>query len=464
MSPQLKPLILLCDGTWCGRETSTKTNIYGLADMIGVKITNSTDVDEHFIPQPDPKGRKGRYIHGVGLGSTFLDYVFNGITAQDIAEQCINAYRYIVDNYVDGEYEIWMFGLSRGAYTIRCVAGMINNCGIVKRDDLSNTEINLLCREVYRIYRSPYEVDKPQSPQSRRFRQHASWPLIGDNDAARTRIPPIRFMGLFDTVGSLGIPTFTGGVGLEWPKFYDQNISSVVENVHHAVSLHDRLYVFQPCLARRDLHKFPDPEKWNIHEKWFPGVHYDLGRQRFKFFRDEGGNALERVLAKLGFVSKVIEPNHVLADLALTWMLGAIKEYDDEGLILSDVDDKIKGIRDGMTIEKAKIGDGDVYNRILKYAPFGNLGMWIWRTLSGSGGQVNAIYELLFALRDRHIPDNDAKWYDYQIPDPQIPNGMSIQALAGIENTTGNKEEDEKKRYPSITLDAWNLRKKVTGV
>jgi uncharacterized protein (DUF2235 family) len=170
-SPRRKPLILLCDGTWCGRETSTQTNIYLLADMIGIPIASSTDTDEHLLSD-DPRGRKGRYIHGVGLGSTFLDYVFNGITASDIADQCIGAYRYIVDNYDPEQYEIWMFGLSRGAYIVRFVAGMINNCGIINKTKaaLSNNDLNLLCREVYRIYRSDYEVDSPKSSQSKAFR------------------------------------------------------------------------------------------------------------------------------------------------------------------------------------------------------------------------------------------------------------------------------------------------------
>jgi hypothetical protein len=62
-----KPLILLCDGTWCGRETNTKSNIYKLARLIGIENPNDTDQD--IIP-----GR-ACYIHGVGLGSTFLEYV-----------------------------------------------------------------------------------------------------------------------------------------------------------------------------------------------------------------------------------------------------------------------------------------------------------------------------------------------------------------------------------------------------
>lgn len=64
----IKPLILLCDGTWCGREANTKTNIYKLARLIGGEDPNDSD-DQDIIP-----GR-ACYVHGVGLGSTFLEYV-----------------------------------------------------------------------------------------------------------------------------------------------------------------------------------------------------------------------------------------------------------------------------------------------------------------------------------------------------------------------------------------------------
>jgi len=85
-------------------------------------------------------------------------------------------------------------------------------------------------------------------------------------------------MGLFDTVGSLGIPTFTGGLGLEWPKFHNDEVSSVVQSVYHLVSPHGRFYAFQPCLTRRSRPGGPV-----IVEEWIPGAHYDLGRQKFLF-------------------------------------------------------------------------------------------------------------------------------------------------------------------------------------
>jgi hypothetical protein len=70
-SAEPKPLILLGDGSWCGREADTKSNIYLLARMIGIDMENITDTDVHVMDD------KAWYIHGVGLGSTFLEYVPN---------------------------------------------------------------------------------------------------------------------------------------------------------------------------------------------------------------------------------------------------------------------------------------------------------------------------------------------------------------------------------------------------
>lgn len=66
-----RPLVLLGDGSWCGREADTRSNIYLLARMIGIDIESTTDTDVHVMDG------KAWYIHGVGLGSTFLEYVAN---------------------------------------------------------------------------------------------------------------------------------------------------------------------------------------------------------------------------------------------------------------------------------------------------------------------------------------------------------------------------------------------------
>ncbi|KAF9079408.1 hypothetical protein BGX23_004167 [Mortierella sp. AD031] len=161
------------------------------------------------IPYQDAtRGINACYFPGAGLGGTFLEYIFNGATDHDIDRDCIEVYKYITEHYTP-QHEIWMFGLSRGAYTVRCVAGMINNCGILKRMDKDGAPLRpsflerMYCR-VYRIYRSDDPEDHPEAPRSTTFKRRASYDVT----------TPVKFMGLFDTVGSLGIPYLNPGIDL----------------------------------------------------------------------------------------------------------------------------------------------------------------------------------------------------------------------------------------------------------
>lgn len=377
--------------------------------------------------------------------------------------QCIAAYKFIVNHYSYPDHQIWMFGLSRGAFMVRSVAGMINNCGIVKPvknpdGTVNEDKTDLLCHQVYRIYRSDDPINDPHSPQSRLFRQEASWPLIGDEEpGAPNLLPPVKFLGLLDTVGSLGIPDFVGGVGLDWPRFHDQKVSSVVELVYHAVSLHDRFYIFPPCLAKRNPHP-GKPDNFGITQQWFPGVHYDLGRQRFRFLRMFGGGRLERLLARWNWASKVIEPNEVVSDLVLKWILEAVKANDPSGQVMSTprVEEEIMAANERMVSKYRQLGDGDVYQNIVAYAPFGTLILKLLTTLYGTRWQTNQIYQLFFALRDRVVADLNSRVYDYMNVDGPILalGGLAIDELAGINRT----------RYPSQTYQAWGLCRTLLGI
>ncbi|RAH47761.1 T6SS phospholipase effector Tle1-like catalytic domain-containing protein [Aspergillus brunneoviolaceus CBS 621.78] len=378
-----KPLILLCDGTWCGRETNTRTNIHKLAEMVGVSITK--DSTEWQTPE-----------------GTRSSYIFNGATAQDLANQCIKAYEFIVHNYTYPHHEIWMFGLSRGEYLPRAVAGMINNCGITR----------LLCETVYNLYRSPYIINALHSVQSLHFRRTKLWPLT------RRFIPPIKFIGLFVTVSSLGIPVFTGG-----------KMSMVVANVHHAVFLHDWLLIFQLCFVRRG-HLYYRAQDWDQYS-------------RFRFLREFGGGWLESLLTRSKFASKVIEPNHVLADFALCWMLLAVQQHRSAAYeVIPDINQLIiKVMLDIHTRvrEPGRTGDGNVYGHILAYTPFGSL-------ILNIGRAVSSIYRLFFNLRDYLIPDDNAAIYNFRRFDREIP---------GCVEDLGEVTEQ---RYSLKAYAKWKLR------
>ncbi len=442
MAPRI---VVLCDGTWCGRETATQTNIYRLAQLFRVPITNldSTDTYVRLANPADPADRRvvARYRHGVGLGGGFLDYLFDGATASELAEEVISTYRFIVDHYTP-DHEIWMFGLSRGAYTVRSVAGLINNYGILnpKALGLTDDQTNRLCQEAYSLYKSRDPNNAPHAPDSLDFRQRNSWPLTGD--VGPLQCPPVRFMGLFDTVGSLGIPTFTGGLGLDYPEFYDDVVSSVVQNVCHLVSVHDRLWAFQPCLARRK-----DGNKGGIHEEWIPGCHYDLGRQRFRFWRS-GAGLLERFINAISYIplvgpGRTIQPNPVLSDFAFGKMLEQIRQNDTDNILIPESSSDVRLTALGSDDR----GSGDVYGNLLEYGPLGGrIGSLVTRIL----GQL-AVWNVLLDLRERVIPSRNATVYRYGQPDKNLPDSQSLDKLADL--TKGRE-----RRYPSQTAESWAKR------
>lgn len=329
---------------------------------------------------------------------------------------------------------------------------MINNCGIIKRDGLDDGEADMLCEEVYRIWKSDDEINHPKSKQMKDFRRRMSWPLIGDEGPGEEKLaPPVRFMGVFDTVGSLGIPQFKGGVGLEWPQFHDNIVSSVVRDVCHLVSMHDRFYIFQPCLARRQGDK-----QGGIDQEWIPGVHYDLGRQRFKFYRSGSGfwERLAGVISSIPILGsgKVIEPNAVLSDLALWKMLQRIDKHDAGHLIIpqsvlsSEMANLAGAMADGTgaSARRVQVGSGDVYDRIIEYGPFGSR---IGKLIMLAAGKMG-VWDLFFDRRDRLIPDDKADVYQLHRSDPSIPLAGSIAQLGEVNEI----------RYPSKTPRTWALR------
>ncbi|KAH7369489.1 hypothetical protein B0T11DRAFT_254646 [Plectosphaerella cucumerina] len=430
-----KRVVVLCDGTWCGRDTKTKSNIFYLASMMGIDMTGrpaeyiTTDIC-------------AAYFDGVGMNADFMSYLWNGALALEAKKECTKVYEFIVKHSAwdsTTSTEVWMFGISRGAYIVRSVGGMINNCGILK-DETNAT----LITEVYDIYRSAYAVHHPASKESHQFRQRVSY-------GVKT---PVKFMGLFDTVGSLGVPTldYNTGSGFEWPQFHDDLISSAVAKVYHATAIHDRFWGFEPCLASRDA-KHDGDEELQIQQRWFPGCHYDLARQEFQFLR-EGGSTLERLtFPVLNLFSNTISPNEKLADLVLLWILRAVRAEGGGAIIQrnmwggpSTIDAEIPRIV--MGIAAGNNGSGDKYDRILDYLPGG-------RVLSAPIAWLKSLnattYAILFNPVDRFIPhpgmNNDqtsAVWnsvYNFHLPDFTL-NGVIIGQVARV---TGE-------RYPSQSL------------
>lgn len=335
----VKKIIVLCDGTWCGENTKTETNIKLIANIFsGNKYIN----DNEFINENG--NIVGKYFEGIGLGTTFEEYIINGAISLDIKEECIKVYKFIVKNF-DNDSEIWMFGLSRGAYIIRCVAGMINNCGIINKTN-DNNKNDILVNEVYRIYRSKNDEYNPKYENKENNIENVKIKLDNFKSKLSHKFnkPPIKFMGLLDTVGSLGIPKIDPGLYLKYEEFNDINVSSEVQNVYQALSIHDRLSVFEPCFISRskDYKKFKyninktcncnnDIIEYKTEEVWFPGAHYDIGRQEFEFGRKNSiiEQIFRHLIKLLGVFNVSVKPNLKYSNLVLGWMIKKINDTDE---------------------------------------------------------------------------------------------------------------------------------------
>ena len=311
---------------WSGDAAGTTGNIKLMAECIaGIQLAN-----RQVFTVGNPVSVVGTYFDGVGLAGTpdlagFIDYIQDGITANDIRNRCVEVYRFIVE-YCTKDSEVWLLGFSRGAFTVRSVAGLINNFGILDKTKFqleplptdSRAEPDPICAEVYRMYRSRDKQFYPDADYPKKFKDMYCLDL-------GTR-PAIKFMGLLDTVGSLGVPTVNAGYGLEF-LFYDQVVSEQVENVYQALAAHDVFFGFDPCFVRRE----PHTKSGVTLEVWFPGAHWDLGRQRFVPFRTTGG-LLERIAHRIIDVTNLlgvnIEPTLECSVEPLKWMLRCMRQTD----------------------------------------------------------------------------------------------------------------------------------------
>ena len=238
----MKRLVLCCDGTWNKPDQEeggrpVPTNVVRLAYRVAKQ-----DGD---VPQVV------YYDLGVGTGN-LLDRIAGGAFGDGLEDNIHDAYRFLIANYELGD-EIFLFGFSRGAFTARSIGGMIRKCGILRRGAVDKY------RNAKALYHSGIH---PNDKEAVDFRKAYS---ISPDDRIK-----IKFIGVWDTVGSLGIPK-DGGVPLEL-RFHDTELSGIVEKACHALAIDEHRAPFQPTLWD---HKPKDGQ--TVEQVWFCGVHSDVG-------------------------------------------------------------------------------------------------------------------------------------------------------------------------------------------
>jgi uncharacterized protein (DUF2235 family) len=271
----MKRLVFCFDGTWNRLSADTPTNVVLLAASIS-RVT-----------------RKGvtqimHYDEGVGTGR--LEKYSGGLFGQGLVENIREAYRFLIFNYDPGD-ELYVFGFSRGAYSARTFIGLVRHAGILRRKHVARID------EALDRYRARLAGQDRDGEKMCKFRaDYANAACIGEADLNWRRTHPadsqdtahqlrFRYVGVWDTVGALGVPQalpFAGWLNRKH-RFHDVSLSDFIEFGRHAVALDERRVLFPVTLWENidGLNKArgsaADDRKAPYQERWFPGTHGGVG-------------------------------------------------------------------------------------------------------------------------------------------------------------------------------------------
>ena len=273
-----KKIVVFADGTG-NAFSARKTNVWRLYEAL-----DQTEPDQI-----------AHYIAGVGTSGFKPFAILDGATGFGVPSNVRKLYRFISWNWEPGD-EIYMFGFSRGAFTIRTLVGLIQHEGLIPAEiDNENVPREERARDAmgaWRAYRSEtisWKTSLPTIWLARLVRDLmiAIWyRLMGYRSYAKVKAAtkaqgrddiPIKFIGLFDTVEAYGVPLeeFRRAIDVAiWPiSFRNGILCENVETARHALSLDDERVTFHPL--RFDMKNSKKPER--VKEVWFAGVHTDVG-------------------------------------------------------------------------------------------------------------------------------------------------------------------------------------------
>ncbi|MGY3698661.1 uncharacterized protein (DUF2235 family) [Bradyrhizobium sp. USDA 3240] len=258
-----KRIIVLSDGTGNSSAAIWRTNVWRIFEALDLSQSDQVAF----------------YDDGVGTSSFKPLAILGGAFGYGLKRNVIDIYKFVCRNYHDDDDEIFGFGFSRGAFTIRVVVGLILDQGLVQASN--ELELDHLARASFEDYR--------------RRKYHTVWWEMFHKDynippptaaASNRRIEGIRFLGLWDTVAAYGLPVdeMTRGVSKWiWPlELPSRVLDQRVQRACHALALDDERTTFHPVLWDEPTQRPIADERRNVSSErisqvWFSGMHSNVG-------------------------------------------------------------------------------------------------------------------------------------------------------------------------------------------
>jgi hypothetical protein len=317
-----KNIVICSDGTGNSAIKGRGTNVFKLFEAI--------DLNGHKT-RPELTPQVALYDDGVGTEDFKPLKIFAGATGFGLSRNVKQLYKELVRIYDPGD-RIFLFGFSRGAFTVRTLVGLIAACGLLDFDKLETAaDLDAVVNKTYDVYRKSYRTQlaklflgEPDTSVIPRFK--ADHCLACD--------VPIDFVGVWDTVDAVGLPFHLSDF-INWAlyrfKFRDHKLSKLVKHACHALAIDDERHSFHPLLWHEG-----EEDAGRIEQVWFAGAHSNVGGG----YPKQGMSlvALEWMMRKAECTG---EPGHGLRLLAADRAL-----YYDH----ANVDDKLYDPRSGLGI------------------------------------------------------------------------------------------------------------------
>ena len=259
-----KRIVVCSDGTGNSAIKGRGTNVF--------KLFEAVDLDTHrFDPEATPQ--IAIYDDGVGTENFKPLKILSGATGWGLSRNVKHLYKELARVYDPGD-DIYMFGFSRGAFTVRTLVGFIQACGLIDPERLQPKTFATLQQAVdegYKAYRQCYRpalwrpLVKAKGGANERFKKEYS-----HADAI-----PIRFLGVWDTVDAVGMPFRLSDVinaTVYQFKFADRTLSPLVRRACQALAVDEPRESFAPLL----WDEAPGDDA-RIRQVWFAGAHSNVG-------------------------------------------------------------------------------------------------------------------------------------------------------------------------------------------
>ncbi len=268
-----KNIVLCADGTWNTPH--------------GSDVAGNTNVRKLYMALLNGAGQLKYYDSGVGTDGTPIDHLVGGAMGEGLFQKMQDCYAFLGNVYDPGD-KIFLFGFSRGAFTARSVGGMIAAFGV--------PTINLDNRTFVQVFDAYREPD----PARKKALKDQLTQAYGLTEVT------VEMVGVWDTVGSMGIPgIFFNVFNAKRYGFLDTTLHECIKHGYHAICIDEKRAQFEPTLwTNPDGTLLANNEQ--IEQVWFPGVHCDVG----------GSYAASQ-----------------LSDITLSWMM---HKADEHGLKFSD--------------------------------------------------------------------------------------------------------------------------------